>query len=201
MNAMKSRFRKCCAGRPRRKAVGDGPRGRRDTRVAHEEFLDRRQSPATPERWPHRLTASTKPIGKTHSTLIQCWPILILGTTPACGGNQSFSGQRTVAVGPPRNIHQVSTANLELAFPLDDLIGEGTYVLDLVYAPIAPTLGEMVPSGGRHLRGRSPGAPVPGRGELRTVVGAPPPNPPGRDAGERVACDRPRRTGPAQSPS
>src|SRR5665213_2413496 len=43
------------------------------------------------------MTASAKPIGKTQSTLIQCWPILIFGTTPAWGGNQSFRRTRSSA--------------------------------------------------------------------------------------------------------
>ena len=33
------------------------------------------------------MTPSTKPSGKAHSTFIQRRPILILGTTPAWGGN------------------------------------------------------------------------------------------------------------------
>ena len=43
------------------------------------------------------MTASTKPTGNAHSTLIQRRPILILGTTPTLGGNQLFRRTRSSA--------------------------------------------------------------------------------------------------------
>ena len=43
------------------------------------------------------MTASTNPIGNAHSTLNQRRPILILGTTPTWGGNQSFRRTRSSA--------------------------------------------------------------------------------------------------------
>src|ERR1700688_1903329 len=43
------------------------------------------------------MTTSTKPSGRAHSTFIQRWPILIFGTTPTLGGNQSFRRTRSSA--------------------------------------------------------------------------------------------------------
>ncbi|HTT25707.1 MAG TPA: type I 3-dehydroquinate dehydratase [Thermoplasmata archaeon] len=60
-------------------------------------------------------------------------------------------------VGPAREagslvVHATSAQrtpdNLTLAFPIDDLLSEATHVIDLVYAPIAPTLAETVDRAG-----------------------------------------------------
>ena len=96
MNAMKSRFRKCCTRSHAGKTVGDGPCGRRDTRIVHEEFLDRRQ-------FPQRLSDGHADDGK-HKTDRQdpqhVDPMLAdpdLGYYASCGGNQSFRRTRSSA--------------------------------------------------------------------------------------------------------